>query len=112
MVDAPGQRVHQRPRSVVLQQRETVLDVVAPLRGASMDQFGEPRLRGGAELPQTLALEVQPCPAAADRVEHGRAMFVQQAGARGGPRMPDALTGLGKDLDVIVVEMQRRRLAD
>jgi hypothetical protein len=77
-----------------------------------MDQFREPCLGIGAEFPQALALEIQPAPAAAHAVEHRRTMFGQQAGARGGARMADELAGLREDFDVILVEMQRRRLAD
>jgi hypothetical protein len=95
---------------VRLQEVEAPLDVAAPLRRPAMDQFGEPGFGGRAELPEALALVVQPGAAAADGVEHGRPVLGQQAQRFEAPRMVYDLAGLRDDLDAVRVAMQRRRL--
>jgi hypothetical protein len=77
-----------------------------------MDQLRQPGFGGRAQLPQTLALEVELAPDPADGVEERRAVLGLDAGGLGRPRVPDGGAGRGDDLDVRRVEVQRRRLPD
>src|SRR3989441_4299046 len=90
----------------------TVLDVRAPARRTAVDQLGQPRFGRRPELPETLALEVQAAARAPHGVEHRGAMLGQQARGGRAPRVANDQARLREDLDAILIEVQRRRLAD
>src|SRR3989454_1172898 len=90
----------------------TVLDVRAPARRTAVDQLGQPRFGRSPELPETLALEVQAAARAPHGVEHRGAMLGQQARGGRAPRVANDQARLREDLDAILIEVQRRRLAN
>src|SRR5438132_282575 len=89
MRDAPREGGQQARRRVRLEQCEALLDIAPPLRGSTVDQLREPRFGGRSELPETLALVVQPRPAAAHGIQHGRAVLGQEAQRFRAARMTD-----------------------
>lgn len=93
------------------QEREAGFDVGPPARGASMNQLPEPRFGLGTEFPKVLSLEVELATGAADAREQRRAVLGQNAGGPRPARIADNRARLRDDLEALLVEVQRRRLA-